>query len=54
LLVHLPWGIKDRIGSYTGGLMLLAALGIVAMAMVLVLGHEEANSRSRTRAANQT
>jgi len=46
--------IKDRTGSYTGGLMLLAALGIVAMAMVLVLGHEEANSRSRTRAANQT
>jgi D-galactonate transporter len=33
--------IKDHTGSYTGGLLLLAALGFIAMGIVLVLGHNE-------------
>ena len=38
--------IKDHTGSYTGGLLLLAALGFVAMGIVLVLGHNEAAERA--------
>ena len=38
--------IKDWTGSYTGGLLCLSALGLVAMVMVLVLGHD---SRWSTR-----
>jgi MFS transporter, ACS family, tartrate transporter len=38
--------IKDHTGSYTGGLLLLAALGIVAMGIALVLGHDEATQRA--------
>jgi D-galactonate transporter len=34
--------IKDHTGSYTGALLLLAALGIIAMGIVLMLGHDEA------------
>jgi MFS family permease len=34
--------IKDSTGSFTGGLLLIAALAIVAMAIVLALGHDEA------------
>jgi ACS family tartrate transporter-like MFS transporter len=34
--------IKDHTGSYTGGLLLLAALGIIAMGMVLMLDHGKA------------
>jgi hypothetical protein len=30
--------IKDHTGSYAGGLLLLAALGIIAMGIVLMLG----------------
>jgi MFS transporter, ACS family, tartrate transporter len=37
--------IKDQTGSYTGGLLLLAALGIMAMGIVLILGHDEALER---------
>ena len=33
--------IKDHTGSYAGGLLLLAGLGIVAMGIVLALGHDE-------------
>jgi len=34
--------IKDQTGSYAGGLLLLAALGIIAMGAVLMLGQDEA------------
>ncbi|MGA2287373.1 MFS transporter [Bradyrhizobium sp.] len=34
--------IKDQTGSYAGGLLLLAGLGILAMGIVLVLGHDHA------------
>ena len=34
--------IKDQTGSYAGGLLVLAALGIMAMGIVLVVGREEA------------
>jgi ACS family tartrate transporter-like MFS transporter len=37
--------IKDHTGSYAGGLLLLAALGIVAMGIVLLLGHDDALER---------
>src|SRR5437588_1809822 len=33
--------IKDHTGSYTGGLLLLAGLGIIAMGIVLTLGHDK-------------
>jgi ACS family tartrate transporter-like MFS transporter len=33
--------IKDHTGSYAGGLLLLAGLGLIAMATVLTLGHHE-------------
>ena len=32
--------IKDWTGSYTGGLLALSAVGLMAMALVLVLGHD--------------
>jgi ACS family tartrate transporter-like MFS transporter len=38
--------IKDHTGSYTGGLLLLAALGLIAMGIVLVLGHREVTERA--------
>jgi D-galactonate transporter len=38
--------IKDHTGSYAGGLLLLAALGIIAMGIVLVLGRDEATERA--------
>ena len=38
--------IKDHTGSYTGGLLLLAALGFIAMGIVLMLGHREATERA--------
>jgi D-galactonate transporter len=37
---------KDNTGSYTGGLLLLAALGILAMGIVLIIGHDEALERA--------
>src|SRR5207237_169018 len=43
--------IKDATGSYTGGLLLLAGLGVLAMGIVLMLGHDEASERARTAAA---
>jgi len=43
--------IKDHTGSYTGGLLALAGLGIIAMGIVLMLGHDEASERARTAAA---
>src|SRR3982074_2932572 len=43
--------IKDHTGSYSGGLLLLAALGIIAMGIVLVLGHNETAERASTSAA---
>ena len=43
--------IKDHTGSYTGGLLLLAALGIIAMGIVLVLGRDEATERAPAAAA---
>ncbi|TMJ54391.1 MAG: MFS transporter [Alphaproteobacteria bacterium] len=38
--------IRDHTGSYTGGLLLLAGLGIVAMGTVLTLGHDDALERA--------
>jgi D-galactonate transporter len=38
--------IKDHTGSYAGGLLLLAALGILAMGIVLLIGHDEALERA--------
>jgi ACS family tartrate transporter-like MFS transporter len=43
--------IKDQTGSYAGGLLLLAALGIIAMGIVLMLGHDEALERAPAAAA---
>jgi MFS family permease len=37
--------IRDHTGSYTGGLLLLAGLGIVATGIVLALGRDEARER---------
>jgi ACS family tartrate transporter-like MFS transporter len=37
--------IKDHTGSYAGGLLLLAALGIIAMGAVLMLGRDRASER---------
>jgi len=34
--------IKDATGSFTGGLLLIAGLAIVAMVIVLALGHDHA------------
>jgi nitrate/nitrite transporter NarK len=42
--------IKDHTGSYTGGLLLLAALGLIAMGVVLMLGHDDANERAMVAA----
>jgi ACS family tartrate transporter-like MFS transporter len=37
--------IRDHTGSYAGGLLLLAALGILAMGIVLMIGHDDALER---------
>jgi len=37
--------IKDATGSFTGGLLLIAALALVAMVIVLALGHDQALER---------
>ena len=38
--------IKDRTGSYTGGLLLLAALSIIAIGIVLMVGQDEVPDRT--------
>jgi MFS transporter, ACS family, tartrate transporter len=38
--------IKDATGSFTGGLLLIAALAVMATAIVLVLGHDRALERA--------
>jgi MFS transporter, ACS family, tartrate transporter len=43
--------IKDQTGSYAGGLLLLAGLGVIAMAIVLTLGHDDAAERASAQAA---
>src|ERR1700687_2628457 len=42
--------IKDHTGSYTGGLLLLAALGFIAMGIVLIFGRDEAPKRTTVAA----
>src|SRR4030081_1067740 len=42
--------IKDHTGSYAGGLLLLAALGIIAMGIVLTLGHDKTLERASAAA----
>ena len=37
--------IKDATGSFSGGLLLVAALAVVAMIIVIVLGHDHALER---------
>jgi nitrate/nitrite transporter NarK len=38
--------IKDRTGSYTGGLLLLAGLGVIAGGIVLSIRHDDALERA--------
>ena len=38
--------IKDHTGSYAGGLLLLAGLGVIAMGIVLALGHADELERA--------
>ncbi|CCE01294.1 MFS transporter [Bradyrhizobium sp. STM 3809] len=38
--------LRDHTGSYTAGLLLLAGLGIIAMGIVLVIGHDPALERA--------
>jgi ACS family tartrate transporter-like MFS transporter len=38
--------IKDTTGSYAGGLLLLAGLGVLAMGIVLMLGHDDTLERA--------
>jgi nitrate/nitrite transporter NarK len=38
--------IKDQTGSYTGGLLLLAGLGIIATGIVLTLSRDETHTRA--------
>jgi ACS family tartrate transporter-like MFS transporter len=42
--------IKDHTGSYTGGLLLLAALGLIAMGAALLLGRDDASERATVAA----
>jgi MFS transporter, ACS family, tartrate transporter len=42
--------IKDHTGSYTGGLLLLAALGFIAMGAALMLGRDDAHERATVAA----
>jgi MFS transporter, ACS family, tartrate transporter len=44
--------IKDHTGSYTGGLLLLAGLGIIAMATALTLGHDDTLERAPAPASH--
>ena len=41
--------IKDATGSFTGGLLLIAALAVVALTIVLLLGHDHARAREKRR-----
>ena len=43
--------IKDHTGSYTGGLLLLAGLGIIAMGIVLSLNHNDELERAPATAS---
>jgi MFS transporter, ACS family, tartrate transporter len=43
--------IRDHTGSYTGGLLLLAGLGIIAMGIVLSLSHDDSLERAPAPAA---
>jgi hypothetical protein len=43
--------IKDYTGSYSGGRLLLAALGIIATGIVLILGRDAAPARIQSAAA---
>jgi MFS transporter, ACS family, tartrate transporter len=45
--------IKDQTGSFTGGLLLIAALAIIAMAIVLALGHNPALERTPAAAMKE-
>ena len=38
--------IKDHTGSYAGGLLLLAGLGIIAMGTVLAFKHDKSLERA--------
>jgi D-galactonate transporter len=42
--------IKDHTGSYTGGLLLLAGLGLLAMGIALILGRDEATEQASVAA----
>jgi MFS transporter, ACS family, tartrate transporter len=42
--------IKDQTGSYAGGLLLLAGLGIIAAGIVLTLGHDKSLERASVSA----
>jgi ACS family tartrate transporter-like MFS transporter len=38
--------IRDQTGSYAGGLLLLAALGIIALGILLMIGQDEVPERT--------
>ena len=42
--------LRDHTGTYAAGLLLLAALGLIAMGIVLMLGHTEVNARATAAA----
>ena len=42
--------IKDHTGTYTGGLLLLSAVGIIAMLTVLMLARSEVTRRATAAA----
>jgi ACS family tartrate transporter-like MFS transporter len=44
--------IKDHTGSYAGGLLLLAGLGIIAMGIVLTLNHDDTLERAPAAASH--
>jgi cyanate permease len=43
--------IKDATGSFTGGLLLIAGLAVIAMIIVLLLGHDHALEKAPPAAA---
>jgi cyanate permease len=44
--------IKDVTGSFSGGLLLIAALAVIAMIIVLLLGHDHALEKAPPAAAS--
>jgi MFS transporter, ACS family, tartrate transporter len=45
--------MKDATGSFTAGLLLIAGLAVIAMGIVLAIGHDAALERSPAAALKQ-